>query len=128
MKLNSQAISLQSVMNAALIPPEQQTVIMLEYQEFKKRFINDVGGHCNNVLISHSESYLFQVHECSMACGVTSRQQAQCKDYMKILPPRKLVTAKFCISLPSLKIYSWHWELSAPFPKVLLENSCRSCS
>ena len=82
-------------MNAARIPPEQQTVIMLEYQEFKKRFIEVTEGRCSNILISHNDVYLFQVHECSVACGVTSRQQAQCKDYMKIVSPRKLITAKF---------------------------------
>ena len=32
-------ISLQNVMNATWIPPEQQTMIMLEYQVFKQRFI-----------------------------------------------------------------------------------------
>ena len=88
-------ISLQNVMNAARIPPEQQTMIMLEYQVFKERFIEVVEGSCSNALISYNETYLFQVHECTMACGVTARQYTRCKDYMKIVSPRKLITAKF---------------------------------
>ena len=59
----------ENVINAARIPPEQQTVIMLEYQEFKKRFIEVTEGSCRNVFISHNDVYLFQVHECSVACG-----------------------------------------------------------
>ena len=88
-------ISLQNVMNAARIPREQQTMIMLEYQVFKERFIEVVEGSCSNALISYNETYLFQVHECTMACGVTARQYTRCKDYMKIVSPRKLITAKF---------------------------------
>ena len=61
-------------MNAARIPPQQQTVMMLEYQEFKKHFIEVTEGRFSNVLISHNDVYLFQVLECSVACGVTSRQ------------------------------------------------------
>ena len=93
--LNSHGnLYLKNVMIAAKIPPEQQTVIMQEYQDFKKRFIEVAEGRCNNILITQNEGCLFELHVCSLDCGVTSRQHTQCKDSMMVVSQRKVITSK----------------------------------
>ena len=37
---------------------------------------------------------MFELHECSLACGVTSRQHTQCRDYKRIISPRKIINTK----------------------------------
>ena len=97
-------IYLQNVMNVAKIPQEQQALIMKEYQEFKQRFIEIAQGRSSNTSISQNEVSLFELHAYSLACGVTSRKHTQCKHYMKIMSPRKVISIKFF--LLSLKIYT----------------------
>ena len=91
--LNDYGISdLKKLLAIACVSDQDRNILMCQYEEFKRRFLEMVASGDSRVL-KGNEHHLFKIHQCTKECKV--KNYKSCPHYQKVTLPKIVITMKF---------------------------------
>ena len=91
--LNDYGISdLKKLLAIACVSDQDRNILMCQYEEFKRRFLEMVASGDSRFL-KCNEHHLFKIHQCTKECKV--KNYKSCPHYQKVTLPKIVITMKF---------------------------------